>query len=53
MKKLIVCVALIGMLLCGCSETHTNGRFVIVENLGLTRYIFGRHRNKCAVSEIR
>lgn len=33
MKKLIVCVALIGMLLCGCSASSSamNGRFVTVE----------------------
>lgn len=39
MKKLIVCVALIGMLLCGCSsETQDGGylsnRFVTVEQDG-------------------
>lgn len=39
MKKLIVCATLIGMLLCGCSETHTNGRFVVVQNFGLTHSI--------------
>lgn len=41
MKKLIVCVALIGMLLCGCSseppsngDSAMNGRFVAVETNG-------------------
>lgn len=36
MKKLIVCVALIGMLLsgCGASSSAMNGRFVQVESTG-------------------
>lgn len=39
MKKLIVCVALIGMLLCGCSGSSSNRRFIKVENYGTTRYV--------------
>lgn len=39
MKKLIVCAALIGMLLCGCSGSSSNSRFVVVENRGLTSSI--------------
>lgn len=33
MKKLIVCAAIVGMLLCGCSGSNSamNGRFVTVE----------------------
>lgn len=39
MKKLIVCVALIGMLLCGCSGSSSNSRFIKVENYGIDRYV--------------
>lgn len=36
MKKLIVCAAIVGMLLCGCgaSSSAMNGRFVQVESTG-------------------
>lgn len=39
MKKLIVCVALIGILLCGCSGSSSNRRFIKVENYGIDRYV--------------
>ena len=39
MKKLIVCAAIVGMLLCGCSGSSSNSRFIKVENHGTTRYV--------------
>lgn len=39
MKKLIVCVAIVGMLLCGCSESASSSRFIVVENYGITRSV--------------
>ena len=39
MKKLIVCAAIVGMLLCGCSGSPSNSRFIKVENYGIDRYV--------------
>lgn len=39
MKKLIVCAAIVGMLLCGCSGSSSNSRFIVVEKYGIDRYV--------------
>lgn len=39
MKKLIVCAAIVGILLCGCSGSSSNSRFIVVENYGITRSV--------------